>query len=241
MPENTKQALDPVRRRRATVMTLSEVLEGEQLMCAMWMIEEKDQSANKFTFISSVGVTAESLGISSQIITELYRNLNKNLDLSDQELADDPMPKMLEYRANNSDIVPTTSSNTASAKEIINAPKETPEMTVFVTFISKIVSETGYPQHDTFNLFKILLKEEIVASKLKKENYRYIISWVDALNLEVFIKNISVKELKIMVQCLYITLCRLFGQTEADMILERAVNQTSKLQAAQSFSPKNFL
>lgn len=238
MSKKTMQALDPVRRRRAAIMTLSEVLIDEQLMRAMWMIEEKDQSANKYAFIGFVGVTAELLGINNHIVTKLYRNLNKNIELTDQALPDDPMPKMLEYRAKNK------GNTAASAKKNFNASKKikaTPEMAVFVTLLSKILTESGYPSDDTFNLFKILFKEEIARNRLKEVSRKHIISWIDTLNIKVFTRNIAAGELIIMVQSLYITLCKLFGQTKADEIMEQATNHASNLQAAQSFSPKNFL
>lgn len=47
--------LDLVLRRRAAYKTLSEVLAGPQLLQAMWMIEERDHKADKFTFLGAVG------------------------------------------------------------------------------------------------------------------------------------------------------------------------------------------
>ena len=94
----TSQPLDLQRRRRAAFITLAEALEGEQLMRAMWMLEEREQCADKMTFIGFFGVTAELLGINSNLITTLYSKLNQNLDLPDHQLHDDSMPQILEYR-----------------------------------------------------------------------------------------------------------------------------------------------
>lgn len=249
MAENTMQALDPVLRRRAAFMTLSEVLEGGQLMRAMWMLEERDHSANKFTFIGFVGVTAELLGINSSIVTTLYPKLNRNFDLTDGQLPDDPMPQMLEYRSiNNYDEQPIANEEidtpTPPIEQITKTPKKTkgtPEMNVFAALISQIVSEAGYPQAESYNLFMMTFKDEIASAKLEDSSREQFLSWVDALSLKVFKRNIIAAELSTMVHCLYIALCEALGPVKADKILNQAVNHSSKIPAAKSFSPKNFL
>lgn len=90
--------LDLVLRRRATLLTLSEVLSGDTLLQAMWMIEDRDQLADRLTFLGIVGVTAEIFGIESQVITALYIKLNENLLRPSSELPVDPFPEMLSFR-----------------------------------------------------------------------------------------------------------------------------------------------
>lgn len=243
---NTMLSLDLTQRRSAAYMTLSEVTEGEQLMRAMWMLEERDQSADKMTFIGFFGITAELLGINNNIITTLYPKLNRNLDLSKQELVDDPMPKMLEFRgintANKQTVenqevqAPTRQVDKASGKT-----KGTPEMSVFAAFISKVVSETGYPEAKSYDIFNEVFKEEIEKARVYDFNRKQIISWINTLDIKVFKRNIGKPELTLMVHCIYVALCEAHGPVMADEILDQAISYSSKIRAAKIFSPKNFL
>lgn len=240
------QPLTSTRRRCAAFMTLSEVLEGEQLMRALWMLEERDQTADKMTFIGFVGVTAELLGINSNLITTLYSKLNQILSFSDQELTDDPMPQMLEFRGIEKSSAQATANRDQAAtiqptKKTPAKIKGTPEMTVFVALISSIASEAEYPQAESYNLFNEVFKEEIAEAGLDDDNREQIISWVDGLSIKAFKKNISAKKLAIMVHCIYIALCEALGPVKADEVLNHAIGHASKLSAAKSFSPKNFL
>jgi len=98
MTTNFDQPLDLTKRRCAAYKILSRLLSGVQLMQAMWMIEERDHSADRFTFLGFVGVTAEIFGISSHKISMIYIKLNKYLDLSNEQLPPDPLPEMLKFR-----------------------------------------------------------------------------------------------------------------------------------------------
>ncbi len=98
MTTDLNQPLDPTKRRCAAYKILSRLLKGDQLMQAMWMIEERDHSADRFTFLGFVGVTAEIFGISSHKISIIYIKLNKYLDLSNEQLPADPLPEMLKFR-----------------------------------------------------------------------------------------------------------------------------------------------
>lgn len=93
-----KQPLDLTLRRRAAYKTLSEVLQGQSLLQAMWMLEERDHSADKLTFLRIVGVTAETLGIDNKTVSTLYIKLDKNINLPCHLLPPDPMAKMLSLR-----------------------------------------------------------------------------------------------------------------------------------------------
>lgn len=244
MADNTMQALDPVQRRRAAFMTLSEVLEGEQLMRAMWMLEERDQSANKFTFIGFVGVTAELLGINSSIVTSFYPKLNHNLDLADEQLVDDPMLQMLEYRGKSNKQPAVNQESATPIEQIKKASKNTrgsPEMNVFAALISQIVSEAGYPQAESYHAFKMAFKDEIASAKLEDANRKQILAWVDVLSLKAFNSNIALAELTTIVHCLYIALCEALGPVKADKVLNHAIVHSSKIPAAKIFSPKKFL
>ncbi len=98
MPTDFNQPLDLTKRRRATYKILSRVLRGDQLLQAMWMIEERDHSADRFTFLGFVGVTAEIFGISPHKVSIIYIKLNKYLDLSNEQLPPDPLSEMLKFR-----------------------------------------------------------------------------------------------------------------------------------------------
>lgn len=242
----TVEPLNATRRRCAAYMTLAEVLEGEQLMRALWMLEERDQTADKMTFIGFVGVTAELLGINSNLITTLYSKLNQNLTLPDLELPDDPMPQMLEFRGiGNSTSKVNSSANiaatTQNSKKLANKIKGTPEMTVFVAFISCIVSETGFPKVAKYPFFKEVFKEEITRISLDKDSLEQMNLWLEALHIKVFKKNISAEKLSSIIHSLYVTLCEVFGPVKADELFNQAINMTCKLSAAKLFSPKNFL
>ena len=50
MNNNLNEPLDLVLRRRAAFKVLSELLSGDLLIQAMWMIEERDHSADRLTF-----------------------------------------------------------------------------------------------------------------------------------------------------------------------------------------------
>ena len=242
----TMSPLDLTQRRSAAYMTLSEVTQGEQLMRAMWMLEERDQSADKMTFIGFFGITAELLGINSNIITTLYPKLNRNLDLPKQELVDDPMPKMLEFRGIDTVSKETDANKKAVAptKQIESTPdktKGTPEMSVFAAFISKVISEAGYPEEKSYSIFNEVFKEEIEEARVYNFNREQIISWVDALDIKVFKRNIDKPELSTMAHCMYIALCEAHGPVRADEIVDQAISYASKIPAAKIFSPKNFL
>ena len=246
MMTNTMQPLGLTQRRCAAFMTLSEVLEGEQLMRAMWMLEERDQSADKMTFIGFVGITAELLGINNNIITTLFPKLNRNLDLPNQELPDDPMPGMLKFRGIKENIKTAANEDYVAPppKQIDSTPGKTqgtPEMTVFVALISKITSEAGYPEAESYSLFNEVFKEEVANARLYEDNRVQIISWVDTLSIKSFKRNIVAEELSVMVHCLYIALCEALGPVQTDEILNQAINYSSKIPAAKIFSPKKFL
>lgn len=246
MSANTIQPLDLIRRRCAAFITLSEVLEDEQLMRAMWMLEERDQSADKMTFIGFVGVTAELLGINSNLVTTLYSKLNHNLNLPDHELSVDPMPQMLKFRGIDKGSQQKTAETNQAAvtQQVKTTPgkiKGTPEMTVFAAFISRLASEARYPQAESYRLFNDVFKDNIAKATLNDDNRKQILDWVDVLNLKAFKKNIAANELSTMVHCLYIALCEALGPVKADDILNQAIIQTSKLPVAKLFSPKKFL
>ena len=71
MANDLNNPLNLVLRRRAAYMALSEVLAGDQLTQAMWMIEERDQSADRLTFLGFVGVTAEIFGVDGHEVSIL--------------------------------------------------------------------------------------------------------------------------------------------------------------------------
>lgn len=98
MAEDLNKPLNLELRRRAAYLTLSEVLADDMLLQAMWMIEERDHSADRLAFLGFVGVTAEIFGIDAQIVSSLYVNLNNNLHLPIEELPPDPLPEMLKFR-----------------------------------------------------------------------------------------------------------------------------------------------
>ncbi|MEE9397632.1 MAG: hypothetical protein V3V31_11540, partial [Methylococcales bacterium] len=98
MTDDLSHPLDLVLRRRAAYMTLAEVLSGDLLIQAMWMIEERDQSADRLTFLGFVGVTAEIFGVDNHNVSILYIKLNKNLNLPHDDLPPDPLPEMLKFR-----------------------------------------------------------------------------------------------------------------------------------------------
>ncbi len=235
--------LDLSQRRSAAFMTLSEVTEGEQLMKAMWMLEERDKSADKISFIGFFGNTAKILGINSHIINTLYPKLNRNLDLPRQQLIDDPLPKMLEFRG----MIQTGVKKSAVVVETKQVEgkggktKGTPEMSVFVALITKIASEAGYPEAESYGVFKEVFKEEMAEARVYDFNRKQITAWVDTLDLKVIKRNIDKPELFLMVHCLYVALCEAFGPVEADLILDQAVSFSAKIPAAKLFSPKNFL
>ncbi len=231
MANNTVQPLDLTRRRCAAYMTFAEVIKGEVLMQAMWMLEERDHFADKMTFIGFFGVTAELLGLDNNIITTLYPKLNRNLDLPEELYPQDPMPQMLKFRGASKD------STGVPAKKI----RGTPEMTVFAVLISSIIEETKFPNNPGYSAFKDTLKEELANIKLSKDNRQQILSWADALNLKSFKKNIAANELSSAVHCIYIALCEAFGPVEADSILNQAILRASKFPAAKTFPPRNFL
>ena len=105
MAINTLQPLDLTRRRCAAYMTFSEVIKGDVLMQAMWMLEERDQYADKMTYIGFFGITAELLGLDNNVITTLYPKLNRNLDLPMASYPQDPIPQMLKFRGINKESV----------------------------------------------------------------------------------------------------------------------------------------
>ncbi len=244
---NTMPPLDLTRRRCAAFMALSEVLKGEQLMRAMWMLEKRDKSIDKMAFIGYVGIAAELLGINNIIIaTTLYPKLTRNLDLPNQDLADDPMPQMLEFRDNRkvNKQTETNRGNVTSTKKIDSTrgkTKGTPEMHVFAVLISRIVSEAGYPEAESYYIFNEVFKEEIEKAKLHEDNHKQIIVWVDTLSIKSFKRNIVAEELSAIVHCVYIALCEALGPVKTDKILNQAIRYSSKLPAAKIFSPKNFL
>lgn len=92
------QPINLVLRRQATLLTLSEVLSGETLLQAMWMIEDQGQLVDRLTFLDIVSVTAEFFSIENQVITSLNTKLNNNLLLPNNELPVDPLPEMLKFR-----------------------------------------------------------------------------------------------------------------------------------------------
>ncbi len=231
--------LTPLLRRRAAFKVFSEVLEGDQLMRALWMLEERDQSADQIAFIGFFGATAELLGINSSVITTLYSKINRSLSLVDKELPPDPLPQMLKFRG--IEKKPVQIESKVSERKPSTRNKGTPEMTVFVALISKAAAEAGYPETDTYNLFNEVFKEELINAKLDNDNRIQLFSWVDKLSLKVFKNNFVIDDLKIVVHCLYIALCEAFGPVKADDILNKAMNYASGLPAAKLFSPKNFL
>ncbi len=243
MATNTMKPLDLTRRRCAAYMTFSEVINGEVLMQAMWMLEERDHSADKMTFIGFFGITAELLGLDNNIITTLYPKLNRNLDLPKQSYPEDPMPQMLKFRG----VKKHNSANDQTIEQVQKATvpakktKGTPEMTVFAVLISKIIIETKFPNGNGYSAFKETLKEELFKAELSEQNRHQILSWANALNLKVFKKNIVADELCSAVHCIYIALCEAFGPVKADSILDQAIQQTSKSPAAKTFSPRKLL
>ena len=237
----TSQALDLKLRRRAAFITLAEVLEGDQLMRAMWMLEERDQSADKMTFIGFFGVTAELLGIKSNLITTLYSKLNQNLDLPDHQLHDDPMPQMLEYRGISNAGQQAQPEKAQATKNVTGKKKGSLEMTVFVALISRLTISAGYPQAESYQAFNEAVKEEIATIYIEDSSRKQIIDWVDVLNLTAFKSNFAPEELSPIVHCMYIALCEVLGPVEADKILNQAIHYTSQLPLAKKFSPKNFL
>lgn len=98
MTKEFYKPLDPTLRRCAAYKALSEILQGDQLIQAMWMIEERDQSASRLSFLSFVGVTAEIFGANSQKASLIYIETNKYLNQSYNKLPPDPLPEMQRFR-----------------------------------------------------------------------------------------------------------------------------------------------
>lgn len=246
MSVETLETVEPLNiqhRRCAAYQTLAEVLDGELLMRAMWLLEERDHHADKTTFISFVGVTAELLGVNNHVINSLYSRLNHYLNQPMQQLQNDPLQEMLAYRDNTSkgsatNTVLSTPSTPAKNRE---KTKGTPEMTVFVSLISKIVLTANYPTQDSYAVFKQVFSDEITTITLDDDSLKQMLAWVNELNLKVFKKNFIAEHLAEIVHCIYIALCEALGPVEADKLLKTAITHTEKLPLAKTFSPKNFL
>jgi hypothetical protein len=118
MAENLNKPLNLELRRRAAYLTLSEFLTGDMLVEAMWMIEERDQSADKLTFLGFVSVTAEIFDIDAQIISRLIIKLNNNLSSPKDKLPPDPLPEMLKFRG----ISPQQASRSKVSDSFIRLP-----------------------------------------------------------------------------------------------------------------------
>lgn len=114
MNNNLNEPLDLVLRRRAAFKVLSELLSGDLLIQAMWMIEERDHSADRLTFFGFVGVAAEIFGVASHEVSMLYIKLNQCIGLSNDELPQDPLPEMLEFRGIKQTDTSTSSENSIS-------------------------------------------------------------------------------------------------------------------------------
>ncbi len=119
MNNNLNEPLDLVLRRRAAFKVLSELLSGDLLIQAMWMIEERDHSADRLTFFGFVGVAAEIFGVTSHEVSMLYIKLNQYIGLSDDELPQDPLPEMLEFRGIKQTVAPTGSENSIPESNIL--------------------------------------------------------------------------------------------------------------------------
>ena len=188
---STSQRLTPLLRRRAAFMVLSEVLEGDRLMRALWMLEERDQSADKITFVGFFGATAELLGINSGVINTLYSKLNRSLGLPDNELPADPMTQMLKFRGIEKTTLKVENKDHITETPVNKEPSRntgSSAMKVFAALISKIVAETGYPETQSYELFKEVFKEELTNAKLDNDNKIQLFAWVDKLTLKVFKK-----------------------------------------------------
>lgn len=98
MAKEIYKPLDPILRRCAAYKALSEMLQGDQLMQAMWMIEERDQSAFRLSFLSFVGVTAEIFGAKNHEVSHIYIKTNQYLNQSIDKLLPDPLPEMQQFR-----------------------------------------------------------------------------------------------------------------------------------------------
>ncbi len=206
------------------------------------MMEERDQYADKMTFIGFFGITAELLGLDNNVITTLYPKLNRNLDLPMASYPQDPMPEMLKFRgtskkSEDNQLIAKQQKVSAPSKKI----KGTPEMSVFAALISTIVVETKFPNDAGYDAFKDTLNEELANVELLEENRQQILAWANALSLKAFKKNIAADELCRAVHCIYIALCEAFGPVKADSFLNRAILQASNSPAAKIFPPKNFL
>ncbi len=179
------QPLDLVLRRRATLLTLSEVLSGDTLHQAMWMIEERDQLADRLTFLGIVGVTAEIFGIENQVITSLYIKLNENLLRPSNELPIDPLPEMLSFR----DIKQANNEHSSDSKtENFQAP------------IYTGTSSSIFRTHDILGMVGERLTEEIIfqigqalGSELKDHNCNSLIlghdGRISSINLKQTLAN----------------------------------------------------
>ncbi|MEE9338575.1 MAG: hypothetical protein V3U87_10875, partial [Methylococcaceae bacterium] len=119
MNNNLNEPLDLVLRRRAAFKVLSELLSGDLLIQAMWMIEERDHSADRLTFFGFVGVAAEIFGVASHEVSMLYIKLNQYIDLNDEELPQDPLPEMLEFRGIKQTVAPISSENSIAESNIL--------------------------------------------------------------------------------------------------------------------------
>ncbi len=248
MYNNTlNQPLDPELRRKAAYLTLSEVMSEEQLMHALWMLEKRDQSADKLSYIGFVGVTAELMGINSSVVSSLYPKLNNNLSLPAEELPADPMPQMLTFKgiedkqAGHSSQPPSTQQPTQKSGSNKNKRKGSVEMIVFVALICRLTSELSYPNNKTYLFFKEALTEQLHQSDVDDNNRIQLIAWSNTLNIKSFKNNFNHNELSKMFHCVYIAICEAEGPVVADKALNSAINFASTLKAAKDFSPRNLL
>lgn len=121
MTLDINQPLNPVFRRRAAFKTLTKVLSGPQLYKAMWMIEDRDQTADRLTFLGMVGVTAELFGLDNQTVSKIYLHLNKVLQMQEAQLPLDPYQEMLDFRSQKQSTQTPQSTVTAGSSSIFHA------------------------------------------------------------------------------------------------------------------------
>lgn len=238
--------LNPGLRRRVAYLTLQGIMNDEQIMQALWMLEKRDQSADKLSFIGFVGVTAELMGINSSVVSSLYPKLNNNLSLPENELPADPMPQMLKFKGISGVQDPTKpveekKQQTDSMDRVQKKKNGNPEMVVFVAMISGLTSELGYRDSQSYSSFKEALAEQLHLCDLNNEHRAQLVQWSETLDLKAFKANFALNQVSKLFHCVYIATCEAEGPVSADNALNKAIQYASSLKVAKEFSPRNLL
>lgn len=196
------------RKRRAVFTVLSEILSDDELWSAMWCWQQQFAEKSQFELNGFLSACAH-LDVIAKNRANIYRALINSMMLGERELKPDPIAHMQRYAA----------ADDSGLMSVNSTPQQEDWSEVFSLTLAEVFSQL---RRDHAQVVGKYAQEQAVRKGLNSELTYAFTLWIDRRGM-ITSPTATLRDIRKLLNYLYIGLCESLGPVEADRILSLSV------------------